>query len=97
VKSIMGRVSKRKVLSIEYRGEETKSLFILTRHLSLDTLYLPVANRPWVNRPPRLQMAVKLTFLREWEEVTLGELQQGSGTSVLLVLKVRPEAFRSSR
>jgi hypothetical protein len=54
---------------------------------------LPVANRPWVNRPPRLQMAVKLTFLREWEEVTLGELQQGSGTSVLLVLKVRPEAF----
>jgi hypothetical protein len=52
-----------------------------------------VANRAWVTRPSRLQMAVKLTFLREWEEVTLGELQQGSGTSVLLVLKVRPEAF----
>ena len=58
-----------------------------------ETVYLPVANRPWVNRPPRLQMAVKLTFLRELEEVTLGELQQGSGTSVLLVLKVRPESF----
>ncbi len=41
---------------------------------------LPVANRAWVNRPSRLQMAVKLTFLREWEEVTLGELQQRSET-----------------
>ena len=36
-------------------------------------------------------MAVILTFLRELEEVTLGELQQGSATQVLLVLKVRPE------
>jgi hypothetical protein len=35
----------------------------------------------------------QIDILKEWEEVTLGELQQGSGTSVLLVLKVRPEAF----
>ena len=41
---------------------------------------LPVANRPWVNRPPRLQMAVKLTLLRGWEELTIGELQQGFET-----------------
>jgi hypothetical protein len=40
--------------------------------------------RTWVNRSERLQMAVKLTFLREWEEVTLGELQQGSATLRLM-------------
>ncbi len=31
--------------------------------------------------------------LRELEEITQSEFQQGSGTKVLLALKVRPEAF----
>jgi hypothetical protein len=32
-----------------------------------------------------------IDILRELEEITQGEFQQGSGTSVLLALKVRPE------
>jgi hypothetical protein len=32
-------------------------------------------------------------MLREGEDIAQSELQQGSGTQVLLALKVRPEAF----
>ncbi|RPJ02645.1 MAG: hypothetical protein EHM36_12200 [Deltaproteobacteria bacterium] len=35
----------------------------------------------------------RFNHLREWEEVTGGELQQGSETGVPIRLKVRPEAF----
>jgi hypothetical protein len=32
-------------------------------------------------------------MLREWVDLTKGELQQGSEAYVLIELKVRPEAF----
>jgi hypothetical protein len=35
----------------------------------------------------------QIDMLMELEGITKGEPQQGSGVSVLLVLKVRPEAF----
>ena len=35
----------------------------------------------------------RIDMLREWEGITESELQQGSGTSMLLALRVRPEAF----
>jgi hypothetical protein len=35
----------------------------------------------------------RIDILREWEDITESELQQGSGTKMLLALKVRPEAF----
>jgi hypothetical protein len=35
----------------------------------------------------------QIDILRELEEITQSEFQQGSGTSVFLALKVRPEAF----
>jgi hypothetical protein len=35
----------------------------------------------------------QIDILRELEEITQSEFQQGSGTSALLGLKVRPEAF----
>jgi hypothetical protein len=35
----------------------------------------------------------RIDILRQWEDVTESELQQRSGMSVLLPLKVRPEAF----
>ena len=34
-----------------------------------------------------------IDILVEWEDLTKGELQRGSGTQVLLSLKVRPETF----
>ncbi len=34
-------------------------------------------------------------ILGEWEDVTKSELQQVSGTQVLIPLKVRPKAFPS--
>ena len=34
----------------------------------------------------------RMDILREWEDITQSELQQGSGTQMLLAQKVRPEA-----
>jgi hypothetical protein len=39
----------------------------------------------------------RFDMLRVWEDVTESELQQVSGRCVLIRLRVRPEAFRSSR
>jgi hypothetical protein len=39
----------------------------------------------------------RIDILREWEDITESELQQGSGTKMLLALKVRPEAFPRQR
>jgi len=35
----------------------------------------------------------QIDILREGEDVTKGELQQGSGRQVLFAIKVRPQAF----
>ena len=47
-----------------------------------------------MGKPPfKASEGGRIDILREWEEITQSELQQGSGAQVLLTLKVRPEAF----
>jgi hypothetical protein len=47
-----------------------------------------------MGKPPfKASEGGRIGILRELEEITQSELYQGSGTSVLLALKVRLEAF----
>ena len=47
-----------------------------------------------MGKPPfKASEGGQIDMLRELEEVTQSEFRQGSGMSVLFVLKVRPEAF----
>ena len=56
--------------------------------------------RTAMGKPPfKASEGGRIDILREWEEITQSELQQGSGAQVLLALlalKVRPEAFPDS-
>ena len=45
------------------------------------------------NPPFKASEGGRIGILREWEEITQSEFQQGSGTSVLFDLKVPLEAF----
>jgi hypothetical protein len=54
----------------------------------------PVGAETGTGKPPfKASEGGQIYILRELEDITPGELQQGSGTQVLFVLKVRPETF----
>ena len=54
----------------------------------------PVVAETGMGKPPfTASDGGQIDILRELGEVTQSELPQGPGTSVLLPLKVRPEAF----
>jgi hypothetical protein len=57
-------------------------------------LFYPVIAETGMGKPPSMASeGGPIDILRELEEITQSEFYQESGTSVFLVLKVRPESF----
>jgi hypothetical protein len=66
----------------------------MSGYVFLNRFVDPVFAETGMGKPPFTSSeGGQIDILRELEEITQSEFQQGSGTSVLLALKVRPEAF----